>query len=129
MNGEKVSEQIAQFISFLSNAESEYNCYLNEMSKQEQLTQDYLHSLELDPLNYSQRSRIATKLAVNRKDRRFYKDKVEEYKPVIDFLSDKNNRKIINQLKETLGKVRKAEKYHDNRIYVPKVLKEQGHVQ
>ena len=117
------SEYITEFLNFLSSVESSYKFSLDEMQTQEKLTQDYLHSLELDNLDYKERSKIATKLATNRKDRRYYKDKVEEYQPIIEFLNNPQNKKVINELKNVLGQVRKQEEYHKNRFYVPKVLK------
>ena len=117
------SEYITEFLNFLSGVESSYQFSVDEMQTQEKLTQDYLHSLELDNLDYKERSKIATKLATNRKDRRYYKDKVEEYQPIIEFLNNPQNKKVINELKNVLGQVRKQEEYHKNRFYVPKVLK------
>ena len=64
-----------------------------ELKKQEQLTQDYLHSLELDDLRYEERNKVATKLAINRKDRRYFKDRVEEYEPIVKFLNEQKNKK------------------------------------
>ena len=117
------SEYISEFLNFLSSVESSYNFCLAEMKKQEQLTQDYLHSLELDNLNCSERSKVATKLAINRKNRRYYKDRIEELQPIIDYFSDPKNKKVLKDLERVLGAVRKSENYHSNRIYVPKVLK------
>lgn len=118
------SEYITEFLNFLSSVESSYNFCLSEMKRQEQLTQDYLHSLELDNLKYEERNKVATKLAINRKDRRYYKDRVEEYDPIIKFLNEQKNKQIVNQLKQVLGECRRAENYHKDRFYIPKVLKE-----
>ena len=118
------SEYITEFLNFLSSVESSYNFCLSEMKKQEQLTQDYLHSLELDNLKYEERNKVATKLAINRKDRRYYKDRVEEYEPIVKFLNEQKNKNVVNQLKQVLGECRKAENYHKDRFYIPKVLKE-----
>jgi hypothetical protein len=118
------SEYISEFLNFLSSVESSYNFCLTEMKRQEQLTQDYLHSLELDDLRYDERNKVATKLAMNRKDRRYYKDRVEEYEPIIKFLNDQRNKQVIKQLTQVLGEVRKQEQYHNKRFYIPKVLKE-----
>ena len=118
------SEYITEFLNFLSSIESSYKFCLAEMKKQEQLTQDYLHSLELDDLRYEERNKVATKLAINRKDRRYYKDRVEEYEPIVKFLNEQKNKNVVNQLKQVLGEVRKAENYHKDRFYIPKVLKE-----
>ena len=118
------SEYITEFLNFLSSIESSYKFCLAEMKRQEQLTQDYLHSLELDDLRYEERNKVATKLAINRKDRRYYKDRVEEYEPIIKFLNEQKNKNVVNQLKQVLGECRRAENYHKDRFYIPKVLKE-----
>ena len=117
------SEYITEFLNFLSSIESSYKFCLAEMKKQEQLTQDYLHSLELDNLKYEERNKVATKLATNRKDRRYFKDRVEEYEPIVKFLNEQKNKNVVNQLKQVLGECRRAENYHKDRFYIPKVLK------
>lgn len=123
INTKNLSEYISEFLDFVSNIQSGYNDCYEEMKKQEQLTQDYLHSLELGELRYEERNKVATKLAINRKDRRYFKDRVEEYEPIVKFLSEQNNKNVINKLKQVLGEVRKMENYHKDRFYVPKVLK------
>lgn len=117
------SKDISNFLNFISDASSHYTYCCEELTKQEKLTQDYLHSLELDELNYKERSKIATQLAINRKDRRYYKDRIEELEPIIEFLKKPENEKVIKALEQVLGKCRKAENYHKNRLYIPKILK------
>ena len=118
------SEHISDFLNFISKTRASYNLYSQELKTQEQLTQDYLHSLELDGLKCEERSKVATKLAINRKDRRYFKDRVEEYQPIIDFIADPQNKKFIDKLTQVLGEVRKQERYHQNRTYYPRILKE-----
>ena len=118
------SNHLSAFLSFVTTSQSHYNFCLDEMQKQEQLTQDYLHTLELDDLKCDERSKIATKLAINRKDRRYYKDRVEELQPIVDFFADPQNKKVLDKLTNVLGQVRKQENYHKDRVYIPKVLKE-----
>lgn len=120
----KPSEQITNFLNFITAAQSHYKFCEDEQKNQEALTQDYLHSLELDELSCSERSKLATKLKTNRKDRRYYKDRVEELEPVVQWASDPVNTKAVNQLKQILGQVRKQENYHKDRTYTPKILKE-----
>ena len=120
----KTSEYISNFLNFVREAELQYNFCNDEMQKQEKLTQDYLHSLELDGLKCEERSKVATKLMINRKDRRYYKDRVEEYEPIVTFFTQPQNKKLLNDLTQVLGAVRKMENYHKDRTYVPKVLKE-----
>ena len=121
---ERPSEQLANFLNFVSTAQSHYNFCMDEMKKQEQLTQDYLHSFELDDLKRNERSKLATKLVINRKDRRYYKDRVEELEPIVQFFEEQQNKKVLDKLKQVLGATRREEGYHKDRKYVPRVLKE-----
>lgn len=121
---DKYSEQITNFLNFIAAAQSHYKFCKEEQEKQEDLTQDFLHSLELDGLNYGERSKLATKLVTNRKDRRYYKDRVEELEPIVAFFSDPQNKKMLDKLQQVLGQVRKQENYHKDRTYTPKILKE-----
>ena len=74
----KPSEYISEFLNFVTEAQNIWDLYWEEVNKQDKLTQDYLHSLELDDLKCDERSKVATKLMINRKDRRYYKDRMEE---------------------------------------------------
>ena len=47
---DRPAEKLTSFLNFITDAQSHYKFCLEEMKKQEQLTQDYLHSLELDNL-------------------------------------------------------------------------------
>lgn len=116
----KYSEHLSQFLNFLESAKKDYSWYEDELTKQEALTQDYLHQLELEHLNYSERAKIATKLAACRKARREAKDIITILNPIINYSSVYE--KSLNQLKETLGKVRKEEKAIETRSYNFKVL-------
>ena len=119
------SEHISDFLNFISQTRASYNLYSQELKTQEQITQDYLHSLELDGLKCEERSKVATKLAINRKDRRYFKDRVEEFQPIIDFITDPQNKKFIDKLTQVLGEVRKQEHYHQERTYHPRILKQE----
>jgi hypothetical protein len=118
------SEYLTEFLNFVTEAQSHYRFCSDEVNNQDKLTQDYLHSLELDDLKRDERSKIATKLAINRKDRRYYKDRVKELQPIVDFFTDPQNKKVLDKLTNILGACRKAENYHKDRMYIPKVLKE-----
>ena len=120
----KPSEYISEFLNFVAEAQVQHRLYVEEVELQEKLTQDYLHSLELDGLKCDERSKVATKLAINRKDRRYYKDRVEELTPIVEFFKDTANKKVLDKMKQVLGETRKSEGYHSNRKYIPRVLKE-----
>ncbi len=120
----KPSEYISEFLNFVAEAQSQYRFCSEEVNNQDKLTQDYLHSLELDDLKRDERSKVATKRAVNRKDRRYYKDRAEELEPIVQFFEDPQNKKVLDKMKQVLGIVRKSELYHKDRKYIPKILKE-----
>ena len=120
----KPSEFISEFLNFIAWAQSHYGFCSDEVNNQDKLTQDYLHSLELGNMKCDERSKIATKLAVNRQDRRYYKDRVEELEPIVQFFEEPQNKKVLDKLKQVLGVVRKSELYHKDRKYTPRVLKD-----
>lgn len=121
----KPSEYITEFLNFITEAKSQYNFCSEEVNKQDKLTQDYLHSLELDNLKCGERSKLATKLAINRKDRRYYKDRVEELEPIVKLFEEPQHKKVLDKLTQALGQTRRTESYHKDRVYVPRVLNEE----
>lgn len=125
IDNKKPSEHISEFLNFVAEAQVKYKLYEEEVNKQDKLTQDYLHKLELGDLKCDERSKIATKLAINRQDRRYYKDQVEEFKPIVEFFKNPANKKILDKMKsDILGETRRWESYHSDRKYKPRVLKE-----
>lgn len=117
---------LKMFLDFVENAKSDYNYNLEAMKNEERVTQDYLHKLELEGLNCRERSKIATQLVLNRQARRKYKDCVEELEPIIEFFEEPQNRRLINNMSQLLGQVRKVENYHKNRFYVPKAIQSEA---
>mgnify|MGYP004607121529 CR=1 FL=1 len=124
MKQEKIlpSQFIKTFLDFIDVAKADYNYNLEAMKKEEKITQDYLHKLELEDLNYRERSKIATQLTSNRKARRNYKDNVEELEPIVEFFENPQNKSLVKKISELLGQVRKVENYHQKRFYTPKVI-------
>lgn len=56
-----------------------------------------------------------------------YKDLFEVTDPVVQFTQDSQNKKALDQMRQLLGKVRKVEKYHENRVYIPRIKEESSH--
>jgi hypothetical protein len=126
MSNKLPSEYLSEFLNFITDAQTYYKFCYDEVNNQDKLTQDYLHSLELDDLKGGERNKLATKLVANRKDRRYYKDRVEELEPIVQFFEDPAHKKTLDKLKNILGQVRKMEGYHKDRTYKPRVLKKCG---
>lgn len=119
------SIHISEFCDIITLAQNDYEWNRNEVNRLDRLTQDYLHKLELDGLNYNERAKVATKLAQCRQLRRESKDTVEILEPFIVFLMSDKGKNMTNLLKEALGKTRKVEERMENRTYRYKILDEE----
>lgn len=117
-----LSEEISGFLRLMEDCQKDYEWALEEETRLEKLTQDYLHLLEFSERTYQDRANIASKLKECRMQRRTAKDTVTILDPVTEFLSGERGKLLIGQLQQVLGKVRKAEKHIEQRSYTPKVL-------
>ena len=116
------SQQIADFLIFLSGVTEEYKHSQEEVRVIEELTQDYMHKLELQDHTYHERAKIASALRQCRIDRRFRKDRITILDPVVQCLTSDKGKLILSQLQQTLGAVCKAERSTQDRRYIPRIL-------
>jgi hypothetical protein len=116
------SEEISNVCKLIDNAQKDYQWNKEKLTEADGLTQDYLHSLELDNLKYEDRAKLATKLAKVRRERREYKDTIQVLEPLIMYLETDKGRQLSNLLKEALGKTRKVEEKMKTRKYCRRVL-------
>lgn len=125
------SKSIEAFLTFYDTAKVNYSVAFDKVNQCDKLTQDLLHKLELENLSTGEKNRIATQLKYCRKDRRYWKDIVEELEPfmLLFNITDNNkkneteaNRRFMNLLREALGKTRRQEAYHANRHYKPRII-------
>lgn len=121
-NEPQMSETISSFLDQIKQAKIDYNWHKEQQHKMEKLTQDYLHQLELENLDYRGRAKVATELAKCRKERREHKDIVEALTPLIEFLENGKGKQLTGLMNKVLGKTRKAEEKLNNRIYWCRVL-------
>ena len=121
----RFSAAVSDFLHMMSEAQEDYTWNSGNIRRMDQLTQDYLHKLELGELDYKERARVATALAKCRKLRRASKDTVEVLEPLMQFLDSEKGRQMTNLMKEALGKTRRVEERMDTRVYYPRVLQEE----
>lgn len=124
-DNQRVSETLAVFLSAMDRAKHDYEWNTTEMKRMDDLTQDYLHAMELEDMGYKERARVATKLAECRKQRRKHKDMVTILEPLMLVLNDEKGKQTVKMLRETLGKIRKIESNMESRRYYPR-FKEDG---
>ena len=118
----KFSETISNFCDMVTEVKSDYEWNKTEVNRLDRLTQDYLHQLELNGLDYRERAKVATQLTKCRQLRRASKDTVETLEPFIEFIESDRGKQTMNFMKEALGKTRKVENYMKNRTYRYKEL-------
>lgn len=115
---------LSDFINLVTEAQRDYQWNYEEVNRLDHLTQDYLHELELDGLDYRGRAKVATQLRNCRQLRRASKDTVEVLEPLMEFIDSEKGKHLLNLLRETLGKTRRVESYMENRSYRRKVLQD-----
>lgn len=132
--GLKVSKKLEDFIKFYDDVVNTYRYAYDMVNQCDKLKCDLLHKIELGLYeDANEEKRIQTQLKYCLKDRRYYKDRVEELEPFAElFLSKEKEREnitrtcitAINHIKNTLGGIRRAEEYHRERTYKPRILKD-----
>lgn len=120
------SERISEFCKMIDGAREDYEWNKDEISRLDKLTQDYLHMLELDGLDYKGRAKVATQIAKCRQDRRASKDTTQVLEPLISFLDSDKGKNMMNLMREILGKTRKVEENMKTRTYRYKVFEPPG---
>ena len=113
----KISESISEFLDFLRISESKYHFCVEKVDYYNRLREDDIHDIELSAMNYKERAKFATAMRKHLLNRRKYKDEIAILKPLIDFMADPTNKRVIDKLTQTLGAVRKEEKHLETRTY------------
>lgn len=118
----KRSETIAEFLNLLRDCKSEYDYAYEQVGYYDKQKCDLLHQLELEPLTAKERTKLSRELRDCLRNRRVNKDIVEQTKAILDYKLQ--NSKAIENLKQTLGELRKVEKYHEERTYRKRIAEE-----
>ena len=99
-NRKLTSENLAEFLNFMKEVEIEYSTALSMMKKCENLECDLLHQLEIEKLSVSEKNKLATKLRDCLRDRRYYKNIVEEDAPLANIIGDVDIKKTVHRLEQ-----------------------------
>ena len=112
------SASIDAFLKYMRGAVEQHRMAEAEIREADDLTQDILHSLELENHDYHGYARLSKELRRVRQQRRMAKDVISVVTPVLEWMNA--NGQIIKDLERLLGIVRKNEKHCNNRVYTPK---------
>ena len=114
-----------EFVERFRKLREKYAFYNNAVQELDKATQDILHKLELDRLSSGEKCKWATQLANIRKDRRYYKDKAECLKTLIDCIDEsKSFANEMNRFGNVAGNVRKNYMNRQYRKYAPRFINE-----
>ena len=120
----KASGNIKSFLDFVDECHELNSMAAKGISTEEKRQQDLLHEIEFQN-NSKKRGPLCTKLHHCRAERRRYKDIFEETDEIVKFFREPQHKRTLEQLRQLLGKVRKVEKYHENRYYIPRLKEDQ----
>lgn len=118
----RYAQELERIISWLKAASSDHSYYVAAVGEKDKEKTDIEHAFELNHLDSKSRSRLGKELQQALRTRRQYKNIVECTEPIAVFLQ--LHPKLLSELAQLLGTVRKVEKYHDTRQYIPRIRKD-----
>ena len=112
------SKGLETFLRYLMDVKSEHESALDIQRETDDLTQDILHSIEMDDNSYHQNGKLVRTLGAVRRKRREAKNLDMVIDPLIGWIY--SNQPTIKALEKVLGEMRKAERVNGLRTYHPK---------
>lgn len=118
----QMSENVADFANFLREFKQSYDSHSKMLEYYDKCSQDLLHQLELG--DSASRGKTTTQLVRVRKLRRESKDFIDNFAPMVTLMETTEGKYFTRKLNEALGEMRKVERAHQNRVYIPKAITE-----
>lgn len=109
------SKSVEDTLNMFAQAGESLKMAQDELDYCDKKTQDLLHEIELCEWTYHERARAAIELRMIRQRRRAAKDIIDTLTPLISWIDSQTN--SVNQLKQCLGSMRKAESKMEGRVY------------
>lgn len=109
------SKSVEDMLNIFVQASESLKMAQDELDYCDKKTQDLLHEIELCQQTYHERAQMAVALRDIRQRRRAAKDIIEVATPFVAWISSQTN--AVNQLKQCLGAMRKAESKMEGRVY------------
>ena len=122
-----LSEIITAFLNACDACTKDHAYYYEVVGNCDKATTDFLHTIELDKLSYTERAKLTTVEKANLRKRRKAKNAVELNEPLIKYLELPESQRALNLLRQTLGEIRKVEKYHASRTYTKRSWTNESH--
>ncbi len=110
MGGQLPSKQLEEFIGFVKECQETYQIAYSCVGDEDKRGQDLLHAIEFEANKYDLH-REALRLQESRRERRRNKDLVQMYEPIVQYFQGASGKKLLEELRQLLGRQRKAEQY------------------
>ena len=121
MKNKEISEVLQDFLNYIEKCGSEYQLAEDGVRKEDRRLQDLLHELEFAE-NREARNKVATKFQQSRRERRRQKDELMRRQLIVEFFNEPQNKKVLNNLRQLLGRQRTQEEFlNGKREYKPRV--------
>ncbi len=104
------SKQLESFIKFAEDCQENYSIFYSCVGDEDKRLQDLLHALEFTDNKYDMHNE-ALKLWMSRRERRVKKDAALLNREIAEYFQEGNGKKFLNELRQLLGRQRKAEQY------------------
>ena len=117
----EISEVLQDFLNYIDQCKIEHEAAEDKVRREDRRLQDLLHELEFAE-NREKRNKVATKFQQSRKERRRQKDELMRRQLIVDFFNEPQNKKVLNNLRQLLGRQRTQEEFlSGKREYKPRV--------
>lgn len=113
------ANKLEECINFLRTAASDYGYYCGVVGDKDKEKCDLEHELELAAESEADRGQVALNLQNVLRERRECKDRIASSAPIAEYLNA--HPKLLSELGQVLGRIRKEEKYQEQRSYNPRI--------
>ena len=115
------AQHLEDFLNAVDQCAKDYQYSSGIVSEEDKRLLDLVHEMEF-AADSKERNRVATRMQKSRVLRRQNKDIVKQNELLVKFFEEPENRKVLNKLRQLLGRQRKEEEYlASDRTYNPRV--------
>ena len=104
------SKQLENFLSFVKECQEVHQIAFSCVGDEDKRLQDLLHAIEFANDKYELHSEVL-RLQESRRERRRNKDMVELTENINQYFGSPSGKKLLEELRQLLGRQRKAEQY------------------
>lgn len=105
------------FIKFINNIQTRCQYYNDDLQGFDSTRNDIYHKLEMCDLSQDEQLELLNQIKEKSVERRKIKDFIEVTRPIIEFLNDEDNKKVLQAFGNVVGMTMNNLKKLDTRVY------------